>query len=319
VTLDEFLRRVESLRRDRARGPAKPYKPLLLAAVIAQIEKGEIADGRILLDGGLKAFFDQLLRKLYPEWPYRADIRLPFRHLENDGIWDLVPRAGARGSLGTARALGAKAVDLLRSVACARFKPGVFEALAASGQARLRVLHALACYLPPGAIEKFVALLAIPSDADSTRDAGGRRVVGAKAELLEREVEEFLWRRWRSTPFSKDMGIALCSREVHGYHGRQLITPVSAIDLLGYRPSAREWWVFELKKGRPSDAVVGQIGRYVEWLKTERPGREAVRGAIVAGDVDRKLILSARACSASVWTYDQQLRFRQVEGGLATP
>lgn len=240
MNLDEFLRRVESLRCDRSRGPVKPYKPLLLAAVIAQMEKGEIADGRILLDGALKSFFDQLLLALYPSWPYRANIRHPFRHLENDGIWDLVPRAGAGRALGTARALGTKAADLLRSVAWARFKPGVFEALAASGQARLRVLHALARYLPPGAIERFVAMLAMSSGADSSADAGAKLVTAERGDLLEREVEEFLWRRWRSTPFAKDMGIALCSRELHGYHGRQLITPVSAIDLLGYRPSARD-------------------------------------------------------------------------------
>ena len=42
MDLDEFCRRVENLRQDRAIGPKKPYKPLLLAALLVLIAKRKI-------------------------------------------------------------------------------------------------------------------------------------------------------------------------------------------------------------------------------------------------------------------------------------
>ena len=41
----------------------------------------------------------------------------------------------------------------------------------------------------------------------------------------------------------------------------------------GFQPARRTWWVFELKKGRPADRVVGQVSRYCGWLQAERDDR----------------------------------------------
>jgi hypothetical protein len=55
VTFDEFLRRLEHLRLDRSGGLVKPYKPVLLAAVVLLVHKGKLPSRRVFLDGGLRS------------------------------------------------------------------------------------------------------------------------------------------------------------------------------------------------------------------------------------------------------------------------
>jgi len=46
--------------------------------------------------------------------------------------------------------------------------------------------------------------------------------------------------------------------------------------------------VIELKRNQTSDDTVGQITRYMRWIKTNL-GDEKVKGVIVAGKYDQKL------------------------------
>ena len=61
LTLDEFCSRLEHLRLDRSGGLVKPYKPLLVAAVLILIHKGKQPSRSVFLDGGLRSAFQQLL------------------------------------------------------------------------------------------------------------------------------------------------------------------------------------------------------------------------------------------------------------------
>jgi len=74
---------------------------------------------------------------------------------------------------------------------------------------------------------------------------------------------------------------------------------VNAIDLLGFEQQARRWWVFELKRGRSADAVVGQVSRYLGWTGEERRGhRETAVGAIIVNRADPKLSYAVTPTSA---------------------
>jgi restriction system protein len=44
----------------------------------------------------------------------------------------------------------------------------------------------------------------------------------------------------------------------------------------------KKYVVIELKKGRSSDVVVGQIPRYIGWINEKVAGRRGVKGVIVA-------------------------------------
>lgn len=308
MTLDQFCDRLCHLRVDKTGNVPKPYKPLLVAAVVLLIQKGKLATREVLLDGGLVSVFKQLLEAIYPRWPYKADPRYPFRHLENDGVWSLVPIEGASSELRAARDARAESWDILRHVRCAQLDAALFAELASRFDARVRVLQVLwETYFPADAALKVMRFVA--SEEQTVRPRPGPDSDG----FTERALEEHLERHWEETPFRK-MGITLSSRKMTGLPGRQVITPVNAIDLLGYRKREKEWWVFELKRGRPSDAVAGQVGRYLSWVGEEHRRRgETVRGAIIARQVDRKLRLSAAAMpEVSLWEFDDSLTVRQV-------
>ena len=71
--------------------------------------------------------------------------------------------------------------------------------------------------------------------------------------------------------------------------------------------------MFELKKGRSSDAVVGQVQRYMGWVAKQASPGEQVRGAIIVGRVDEN-IRSAVAANErlTLWRYDHELRVQRV-------
>jgi hypothetical protein len=151
MTFDDFLRRLEHLRLDRSGGLVKPYKPVLVAAVALLVHKGKLPSRNVFLDGGLRSAFHQLLRALYPRWPTKdPKPEYPFRHLENDGVWRLVPIEGAEAALRDVRETGGEAWDVLRHVKCAQLDEEVLAALAGRFEARVQVLRLLAvrCFSP---------------------------------------------------------------------------------------------------------------------------------------------------------------------------
>lgn len=305
--VEGFVTGFRRLRIDRSNGVAKPYKPLLLAAVVLLIGKGKIRSPDIALDGGLVSAFRQLLALLYPDWKLGKSPDYPYRHLETDGIWALVAKQGALPRLEAARNLGGRARAMLRHVAFARMDERVFEALVDSPAARAQVLDALcAWYLPEGARRRIAEI-----EGGAAFAAEGTSV----AILTEKALEEGLVREWPHTGFA-ELGVELARPEKHGRPGRQVLTPVNAIDLLGYRPDRREWWVIELKHGRPSDNVVGQVSRYLQWVAEECAGPgETARGAVIARDADAKLRYAIRANPRlSLWTWDDGLRVSRIEG-----
>ncbi len=238
MTLDQFIERVRHLRVDRSGGEPKPYKPLLLAAVVILIHKGEIRSREVYLDGGLQSVFYQLLRKLYPGRFEAAKVAMPYRYLETDRVWKLVPSDGAAQGLRAARAAGGAEWQVLKHVRCAELDPEVFDALASSFRSRFRVLQAIiqAHRLP---LERTGYLW----DLMSTDEAEAPAPLAAEpAALTERAVEEHLQDHWSATEFAS-LGIELASQEKHGLPCRQVLTPRNTIDLLGYRDAAREWWV----------------------------------------------------------------------------
>jgi RecB family endonuclease NucS len=74
---------------------------------------------------------------------------------------------------------------------------------------------------------------------------------------------------------------------------RQLDTPAGRLDLL-CRDANGTRVVLELKRAQGSDQVVGQIARYIGWLKHTYPG-EKVRGIVIVGSKDQALVWAAKA------------------------
>ena len=83
---DQWLARLAKLNIDRSRGPA-PHKPLLLLAVLARLDEGEALPAVLPLTPELAFRFQTLWAVVAHRRPQRPDVRMPFHHLESDGVW----------------------------------------------------------------------------------------------------------------------------------------------------------------------------------------------------------------------------------------
>lgn len=73
-------------------------------------------------------------------------------------------------------------------------------------------------------------------------------------------------------------------------HERQYATDIGSIDILAKERESGSFVVIELKKGRPSDNVVGQICGYMGWVKKHLCGEgQSVKGLIICRSADPKL------------------------------
>ncbi len=103
---------------------------------------------------------------------------------------------------------------------------------------------------------------------------------------LEGHLEEFLDTNWDQI----DFGRRLSRFETEDQTGRQFPAGPWSIDFLCLDDDSDELVVVELKRGKTSDATVGQVLRYLGWVKKNiaKEG-QGVRGIIVARKVDEAL------------------------------
>ncbi len=104
---------------------------------------------------------------------------------------------------------------------------------------------------------------------------------------LEKHLEDFLVHNWVQTDLGKEYDIF---EEDGNIAGRQYPTDTGPIDILAVKKDKSEILVVELKRGRASDVVVGQILRYMGYVAQElvEPNQK-VKGVIIALEDDQKL------------------------------
>ena len=113
--------------------------------------------------------------------------------------------------------------------------------------------------------------------------------------LIETKLEEWLVEHWNEIDFGQKIRLYRENGEAVGqqYDTRE----VGIIDLLCEDEDTQELIVIELKRGRPSDEVIGQLARYIGWTSANLAKGRKVRGIILAPDFDTKLRYAARAIS----------------------
>ena len=129
---------------------------------------------------------------------------------------------------------------------------------------------------------------------------------------MEKHLEEFLIENWDKTIFGKKYD--LIYKEGGDLDSQQYRTEVGPIDILAKSKDGEEYLVIELKKGRTSDAVVGQILRYITWVEDNLANGKAVKGAIVVLDIDEKIKCSLKKLNfISLYTYQVNFTLTQQE------
>jgi hypothetical protein len=106
------------------------------------------------------------------------------------------------------------------------------------------------------------------------------------AFVLEKYLEDFIVTNF-ATIFKNELRIY---EDADGNDGQQYSTDIGPIDILAQTRSGGSFVVIELKKGRPSDQVVGQVLRYMGWVKKNLCAEgQAVKGLVICRDPDPKL------------------------------
>ncbi len=124
---------------------------------------------------------------------------------------------------------------------------------------------------------------------------------------LEKHLEDFLVANWSRTDFGKSHDIFEQDGEKVG---QQYPTDTGPIDILAISKDKKELLVVELKKGRASDVVVGQLLRYMGFAKQELAEKDQrVRGVIIALEDDQRL-RRALAASPDIYFYRYQVSFK---------
>lgn len=131
------------------------------------------------------------------------------------------------------------------------------------------------------------------------------------AFAMEKHLEAFLVSNWSHTLLAKDFTIF---EEDGESVGQQYLTDAGTIDLLAVSKDKKRLLVVELKRGRATDVVVGQLLRYMGFIQEQIAEHDQiVEGVIIALEDDQKMrwaLLSVPAISF----YRYQISFKLIKG-----
>tara|TARA_R110000744_G_scaffold380514_1_gene501617 strand:- start:18720 stop:19652 length:933 start_codon:yes stop_codon:yes gene_type:complete len=130
------------------------------------------------------------------------------------------------------------------------------------------------------------------------------------AFAMEKHLEEFLVANWNQTELAQEFDIFQEDGEIIG---QQYQTDSGPLDILAVSRDRKRLLVVELKRGRASDVVVGQILRYMGYVQSEiAEPEQAVEGVIIALRDDPKLHRALQMVpSISFYRYEVSFKLRK--------
>jgi len=152
-------------------------------------------------------------------------------------------------------------------------------------------------------IEKLIGGVSVPKliSTDET-------VENPSAFALEEHLEDFLVKNWAQTELGKEYDIY----EEDGEKGQQYQTDTGPLDILAISKDKKRLLVVELKKGRASDAVVGQTLRYMSFVQEMLAEKDqTVHGIIIALEDDQR-IRRALAMVSNIGFCRYQVNFKLI-------
>jgi hypothetical protein len=122
---------------------------------------------------------------------------------------------------------------------------------------------------------------------------------------LERQLRDFLSDNIESITINgKKLKLYV---DQTGRDGVEYSTGVGFIDVLGIDDN-ENFYVFELKRDNGSDKVIGQVARYMGWVKNTIGAGKVVYGIVVAKSVNEKLRYAASVRN-NVYLYEYKAQF----------
>jgi hypothetical protein len=106
----------------------------------------------------------------------------------------------------------------------------------------------------------------------------------------EIEIQKYLYKNWEKTTFAAKWELIRKGTQANGNY---VATNCGIIDLLAKDKKGKGWLVVELKRDQGSDDTVGQLLRYMGWVKENlSEEKDIVHGLIIASSSDDHLRLA---------------------------
>jgi restriction system protein len=122
----------------------------------------------------------------------------------------------------------------------------------------------------------------------------------------EMELEDFLEMHWKKTSFAAD----------YDFVTRQMpLDDAGRLDILAKSKDGREYLIIELKLGKASDRVVGQLQSYMGYFLTSGycSNGETVRGVIIGASEDPKIRHALKVTNnIEFYVYEMQFNMKKV-------
>lgn len=136
--------------------------------------------------------------------------------------------------------------------------------------------------------------------------------------ILERHLHDFLADNWEKTLLGKEWDILVEDGDQVGYEYR---CDIGRIDILAHSEGRRKWLIVELKRNLSGDAAVGQVLRYMGWVKLHLcKSGELVQGLIVCRKVDDSLWYAMQAVKdVEVMQYKVDFHLEKAPRPVAAP
>jgi restriction system protein len=135
-------------------------------------------------------------------------------------------------------------------------------------------------------------------------------VEDASSFALEEHLEEFLISNWERTELGRDFDIY----EEDGEKAQQYQTDTGPLDILAISKDKKRLLVVELKKGRASDAVVGQALRYMSYVQDELAEENQTVSAVIIAHEDDPRLRRALSQVPSIEFYRYEVSFKLCKG-----
>jgi hypothetical protein len=130
----------------------------------------------------------------------------------------------------------------------------------------------------------------VDGDGDDSPEAGGDDFGEAALFAIEAHLRDFIAGNMARVPIGgKRLSLYKGS---DGKSGVEFRTGVGPIDILAVDESGH-YYVFELKLARGPDRALGQLARYMGWVRVHLAAGKTVTGVIVANQIDEKLRYAA--------------------------
>lgn len=125
---------------------------------------------------------------------------------------------------------------------------------------------------------------------------------------MEKQLEDFIVHNWNNTELGKKYDLII---EEGVLLSQQFRTDIGPIDILAKDKQTGSYVVIELKRNQTSDDTVGQLARYMGWVKENKKDK-GVKGVIISGQYDKKLDY-AREMIPNIEVFIYQVDFKLSE------